>query len=252
VLWFLLREPKRNEAQRREALERCIDSNFAGAPRQVPLSQFLPDLVRSPTVLLLVLAFIAANTAAGVILSWTTTFIFEKFGWQLEGFGPSLLLASVVAMLSIQIGSMAGSVLGGVIADFLHRRWASGRLFVQAIGLLVGAPFLTACGLVGELWLVGICLFLLGVCKGVYDSNIWAALYDFVDPARRGTAVGFMNMVGWIGAGVGAFGVGLIVHKGTPMSAAFAAVGGIYLLGAASLLVAAFVFAAPRKPRSGV
>jgi MFS family permease len=244
VLWFFINEPKRNEAEYREALGQCTDSDsVAEIARRVPLSQFLPDVVRRPTVLLLILAFIAANVVAGVVLSWTTTFIFEKFGWRLEGFGPSLFLASVVAMLSIQIGSMVGSVLGGVMADLLRRRWAPGRVFVQAVGLFAGTPFLTACGLVSELWLVVICLFLLGLCKGIYDSNIWAALYDFVDPARRGTAVGFTNMVGWIGAGVGAFGVGFFVHRGTPMSEAFAAIGGIYFFGAASLLVAALVFA---------
>ena len=112
ALWFFVREPGRNEAQRREAFEQYIDGkSLPGAPRQVPLSQFLPDLVRTPTVFLLMLAFVAANLVAGVILSWTTTFIFETFGGRLEGFGPSLFLASVVAMLSIQLGSMAGSVL---------------------------------------------------------------------------------------------------------------------------------------------
>ena len=239
VLWFFVREPKRNEAQR---LEECIESEaFSGAPRSVPLSQFLLDLMRTPPVLLLILAFMAANVVAGVILIWTTTFIFEKFGGRLEAFGPSLFLASVVAMFSIQIGSMAGSVLGGVAADLLSARWASGRVFVQAIGLLAGAPVLTACGLVKELWLVGVCLLLLGLCKGIYDSNIWAALYDFVDPARRGTAVGLMNMVGWMGAGVGAFVVGFFVHKGTPMSEAFALIGGVYVLGATFLLAAALI-----------
>jgi MFS family permease len=245
----LVREPERNQAQRREALEQRID--VPSAPRQVPLSQFLPDLVRTPTVLLLMLAFIAANVVAGVVLSWTTTFIFEKFGGRLAEFGPSLFLAAVVAMLSIQIGSMAGSVLGGIMADLLRRRWAGGRVFVQAIGLLAGAPFLTACGLVDGLWLIGICLFLLGLFKGVYDSNIWAALYDFVDPARRGTAVGLMNMVGWLGAGVGAFGVGFFVHKGTPMSEAFAMIGGVYVLGAVFLLAAALIFAPRDLRRSG-
>jgi len=95
---------------------------------------------------------------------------------------------------------------------------------------------------------LGICLFLLGLFKGIYDSNIWAALYDFVDPARRGTAVGLMNMVGWLGAGVGAFGVGFFVNKGTPMSEAFAMIGGVYVLGAAVLLGAALIFA-PRDLR---
>ncbi len=244
VLWFFLHEPERNEAQRREVLEQYADrSALPEAPRPVPLSQFLSDLIRTPSVVLLMLAFIAANVVAGVLLSWTTTFIFEKFAARLEAFGPSLFLASVIAVLSIQTGSMLGSVLGGVMADFFTRGQGSGRVLVQAIGLLAGAPFLAASGLVGELWVVGICLLLLGLFKGMYDSNIWAALYDFVDPARRGTAVGLMNMVGWMGAGVGAFGVGFFVNKGTPMSHAFAAIGGIYLLGAAFLLMAALLFA---------
>lgn len=249
VLWFFVREPERNEAQRREALEQGLDGkSLPQAPRQVPLSQFLSDLARTPTVLLLMLAFIAANVVSGVLLSWTTTFIFEKFGARLEGFGPSLFLASAVAMLSIQFGSVAGSVLGGVMADLLRRRWTSGRVFVQSLGLLAGAPFLSACGLVDELWLVGMSLILLGLFKGIYDSNIWAALYDVVDPARRGTAVGLMNMVGWMGAGAGVYCVGLFVHKGTPMSQAFAALGGVYGLGAALLLAAALIFA-PRDIR---
>jgi MFS family permease len=146
-------------------------------------------------------------------------------------------------MLSIQLGSVAGSVIGGVMADLSRRRWVSGRVLVQAFGLLVGAPFLSAVGLADELWLVGVSLLLLGLFKGIYDSNIWASLYDVVDPARRGTAVGLMNMLGWMGAGAGVYFVGFFVHKGTDMSEAFATIGIVYGIGAALLLAAAFVFA---------
>jgi hypothetical protein len=57
-----------------------------------------------------------------------------------------------------------------------------------------------------------------------------------------------MNMVGWVGAGVGVFGVGFFVHKGTPMSEAFSMIGGVYILGAAFLLAAALFFV-PRDSR---
>jgi MFS family permease len=241
-LWFFLREPARNEAQHLEALSagNCCPQ---GTPPPIPLWRFLPELARTPTALLLMLAFIVANVVAGVLLSWTTTFIFEKFGGELQEFGPSLFLAATVATLSVQLGSAAGSILGGVMADLLRRQWASGRIFVQALGLLSGAPFLSACGLAENLWAVGASLFLLGVFKGIYDSNIWASLYDVIDPAQRGTAVGLMNFVGWLGAGVGAYGVGLVVYEGTPMSHAFATIGSVYAIGAAFLLAAAFLFA---------
>jgi MFS family permease len=42
-----------------------------------------------------------------------------------------------------------------------------------------------------------------GFCKGMYDANIWASLYDVVPARRRATAQGLMNAVGWLGAGAG-------------------------------------------------
>src|SRR5262249_16719030 len=40
-----------------------------------------------------------------------------------------------------------------------------------------------------------------GFCKGLYDANIWASLYDVVPVGRRATAQGVMNAIGWLGAG---------------------------------------------------
>ena len=39
-----------------------------------------------------------------------------------------------------------------------------------------------------------------GLCKGIYDANIFASLFDVVRPEDRGTAAGLMNTVGWSGA----------------------------------------------------
>ncbi len=38
-----------------------------------------------------------------------------------------------------------------------------------------------------------------GLCKGIYDANIFASLFDVVPPEDRGTAAGLMNTVGWTG-----------------------------------------------------
>ncbi|MBX9789525.1 MAG: MFS transporter [Pirellulales bacterium] len=248
VLWFFVREPGRNEAERQELLAQGLDADaIAPPPRHVPLVQFLPDIARTPTVLLMMVAFIAANVASGMLLSWTTLFVFEKFGKQLSQLGPSLFMASF-AMLLIQVGSVIGSVLGGIVADRVRHKVISGRILVQATGMLLGGPFLSAVGLVDDLVIVAGALLLLGMFKGIYDSNIWASLYDVVEPARRGTAVGLMNMVGWLGAAGGTYVVGLVVNQGTPMSRAFAMVGGVYVFGGLTLFAAAFLFA-PRDIR---
>ena len=38
-----------------------------------------------------------------------------------------------------------------------------------------------------------------GLCKGIYDANIFASLFDVIPPEDRGTAAGLMNTVGWTG-----------------------------------------------------
>ena len=85
---------------------------------------------------------------------------------------------------------------------------------------------------------------LFGLCKGVYDSNIFAAIFDVVEPRARATAAGIMNTVGWSGGALGPFIVGWLSKHGRRatemenMSAAIAYCSVIYILGAALLLAA--------------
>src|SRR5205814_6572337 len=65
-----------------------------------------------------------------------------------------------------------------------------GRMMVQAAGLLCGAPFVVLCGLTQSIaWLVA-ALTAWGFFKGLYDANIFAAMFDVVPPESRGTATG--------------------------------------------------------------
>src|SRR5437879_13615144 len=81
-------------------------------------------------------------------------------------------------------------------------------------------------------------------CKGLYDSNIFASLYDFIEPRARGTAAGLMNTVGWGGGALGPFLVGWIAKHGSGatevenMSFAISRCGAIYILGAALAVIA--------------
>jgi MFS family permease len=87
---------------------------------------------------------------------------------------------------------------------------------------------------------------LFGICKGLYDSNIFAALFDVVEPRARGTAAGFMNTVGWGGGALGAVAVGWASKHGRHasevenMSEAIALCSLVYILSAALLFLAVF------------
>jgi predicted MFS family arabinose efflux permease len=208
------------------------------APAQMPMGAFLRVWARTPTAIALAAAFFGANFVALVFLTWMPTFLNEKFHLNVAK-------AGLGATFFIQVASMVGAALGGVLADRWRQRFAGGRILTQAVGALFGAPFIFLCGQTRDRWTLVGAMTLFGLCKGLYDANIWASLYDVVPPARRAAAVGLMNMIAWIGGGLGAYAVGAAVTRGMTMSAAIASTGGIYVAVALLLFLTA-VLLAPR------
>jgi sugar phosphate permease len=98
---------------------------------------------RSPVVPLLMLAFVGANFVATIFLTWTPTFLVEKFGFRLASAGLS-------GTVFIHLASAASVPLAGALADRLTRRFAGGRMLVQATGLLAGAAFVVLVGRTAE------------------------------------------------------------------------------------------------------
>src|SRR5439155_19442107 len=115
-------------------------------------------------------------------------------------------------------------------ADRLRARLAGGRILVQALGLLVGASFVYLCGFTRQLGALMVAMTLFGLCKGIYDSNIWASLYDVVTPSRRATAVGLMNFIGWTGGAIGPILVGVAVDRGVTRGVGSSTAGSVYVL----------------------
>lgn len=244
VLGAMIREPARNEAERAEGGR--VEEQ--APPEAMPMAEFLGKLARTPTALALMVAFPAVNFVAWVVITWMPTYLKEQFSL-------SVAMGGVVGTSFIQVGSLLGSLVGGVLADRASTRWVGGRIGVQSLGLLAGAPFVYLCGATRELTVLMLAMALFGFFKGIYDSNIWASLYDVVPAARRGSAVGMMNMIGWFGAALGPPTVGWAVDgQRMSMGAAIAGTGFIYLGMAALLLVGAVVLA-PRDisggPRNG-
>ena len=156
--------------------------------RQADVRQFLRLVARTPTLLCLMGAFMCANFVAVVLLSWMPKFLFDKFQM-------SLAMAGLTATVFVQLASMVGAPLGGWLADAWRRRSPRGRLAVQMIGVLGGAPFVALCGLTPSVGTVIAALTFWGLFKGLYDANIFASVFDVVRPEARGTAAGFMNAV---------------------------------------------------------
>ncbi len=184
VLHIFIREPPRGAAEAADP----------AAVTPLPFTAFVRLVARTPALLCLLGAFMCANFVAVVLLSWMPKFLYDRFDM-------SLAMAGLTATLFVQIASMAGAPLGGWLADAWRRRSPGGRMAVQAIGVLGGAPFVALCGVTTSVGVMILALTLWGLFKGLYDANIFASVFDIVGPEARGTAAGVMNMVGWLGGG---------------------------------------------------
>jgi MFS family permease len=218
VLHRFLREPVRAKA----------------APVQQPLTSFAA-ILRKPTALCLLAAFMCANFVAVVLLSWMPKFLYDKFHM-------TLAMAGLTATIFVQLASLVGSPIGGWLADTLRRTRPGGRLMVQAIGVFAGAPFVVLCGMTNSTTRLLIALTLWGFAKGLYDANIFASIYDVVPPEARGSAAGLMNTVGWLGGGAVAPLVIGVLAQVYGLSVAIALASAVYVLAGAFLLIAIAFF----------
>jgi MFS family permease len=246
VLYKFLREPVRGQA----------DTATGAAPAAGPplsVRETARAIFRVPTALVLMTVFVGANFVATIFLMWTPTFLVQKFDFKLTAAGLS-------GSVFIHLASALAVPVAGLLADRFSRRMAGGRILVQALGLAAGATFVFLIGTTTTVETLLAAMVAFGLCKGFYDSNIFASMYDVIEPRARASAAGFMNAVGWGGGALGPLTVGWLAMHGrydaqvedkaaataaqmANMSEAIAWCSVIYVVGAVLLLVAAFFLA---------
>ena len=238
VLAAFIREPVRNQAE-------ILDGDTDVQPvetKPISMAAFLRYLLSTPTAVVLLIVFPGANFVAWGVLTWMPTYLHESFDM-------SVTRAAIVGTFYIQVGSVTGTLAGGFLADFWRRFALGGRVATQAAGLLVGDPAVYYCGVADSTNGLIVAMVVFGFCKGVYDSNIWAAIYDVIPAAHRGTIVGVANFVGWMAGAGGPILVGGAVDEGRmTLGAAIAMMGTVYVvIGSLTLLCALFL--TPRDVR---
>jgi MFS family permease len=164
---------------------------------------------------------------ATTFLNWLPKFIFDTFHYDVA---QSSLIST-----AWPLASLIGALSGGVIADWASRKSPGGRIMVQSAALMLAAPFVFITGWSPSLSIVVVALIGAGLCKGFYDANIFAALYDVIPARDRGTAAGVMNTAGWTIGALVPYAVGVASTR-YGMGGAIASTAFIYVL--VSLLAA--------------
>jgi predicted MFS family arabinose efflux permease len=191
----------------------------------MPLAERLKEVYRNGTAVAMTLTFLCMNFVNVACLAWMPTLIYERFHL-------SLAEAGLHATLYHHAGAAAGVLLGGRLADYFTRRSPLSRPLIQLTGLVLAAPFIFLLGWSGSRWVVFTSMGLFGVFRGLYDSNLFASLYEVVRPQARATATGIMLGVGFLGGGSSALAVGWMSRR-VGLGPALSATSACYVVAAA-------------------
>ncbi len=181
------------------------------------------ELLTNRDFILLVLYFTLPAIAGWVVRDWMPDILREKFGL---GQGK----AGVKAIVYVQIASLVGAVVGGVLADRWMRHTSRGRIFTSAIGMSLFLPALFSVGNAGTLSVAVIGLVIFGIGWGFFDCNNMPILCQIVRPEWRATGYGIMNLVSISCGGFGDWGFGALRDRHVPLNVIFGAFAGVALL----------------------
>ncbi len=223
VLGFLIVGPVRGQSEETKPVH--ADSTLGdeldqGMTRKEELREKIKRILTNRAAVMLLCIFVGANFVAAALLTWLPTFIYRKFSMDISD--------SSTTSTVWPPASLVGALCGGVPADRAARQRKGGRIRVQSLGLILGSPFVFLAGWSASFSMLVAALAAAGLCKGIYDANIFASLFDVVGPEDRGTAAGLMNSVGWTGGFLAPVAVGL-GSKYFGLSLAIASPAAVYL-----------------------
>ena len=147
-------------------------------------------LVNTPTALILTIAFSGLIFVLVGYLTWTPTYLYEKFNM-------SLTQAGFHSMFYTHLFAFGGVILAGKLSDTLARKNPASRLLVQGIGLLFAVPFIVLMGHANAAFLIYIGFAGFGFGRAFFDANTYAVLYDVIPEKYQSSASGIMLMIGF-------------------------------------------------------
>ena len=198
LLVWRVREPRRNQADE-EAVE--LDPHSFGnvaeieePPHTVPvpagLLAQLKSLLRIKTLVVLILMQIFAFFVLGVNVTFLPTYLQQK-----DTFGFTSGQAGLFSGLVIVLAGMAGTVIGGYVADMLNRRHQGARVLVCGIGFLLGAPAFALSITIHSVPIFTIFFVLTTLLLTVYTGPSTAATQDVVPSALRASSVAISLLI---------------------------------------------------------
>src|SRR6266404_2637459 len=197
----------------------------------VPINRPMRRILAIPTVWWIIASGATVNFAAYAMTTFLPTMLIRYHALSV---GKAGLIAAIV----LGATGIVGLLVGGWLADYLHKKFVRGRLMMASISMLAAAPLLYF-GLdqpIGQVGAVTILLSLGWLVYFSYYASVYSALQDVVEPRLRATAMAVYFFFQYVlGAGFGTIVTGalsdmyakqaMIAAGASEMTDAFRAVG---------------------------
>ncbi len=198
--------------------------------------EFLKMIFRNPSALLLTVGFTAIVFVNNAYLNVVPKFLQEKFNLSQTSAGFN-------GMFWHHIAAFGCIYLGGWLSDHIAKTRPTYRPKQQFVAMALGAPAVAFIGSVGSVSAVYALFFLMGACRGFYECNTHASVFETIPSKYRSTTVGFMIffafIIGaWSSQMVGAFVKQFGIDMGYKYS--FIVLGMTWIVGAFCVGLAAF------------
>jgi MFS transporter, Spinster family, sphingosine-1-phosphate transporter len=174
-------------------------------PSRGPRSEVVPiaRLLRIPAFIAMIAAGACVTFASVSLLTWGVDFAVNYKDFSLRE-------ASVALSLIALFSSISGVLTGGVVADYLQKHFAYGRIAAIAAAFLLASPFLLLAIQTEEKSIVLLGLVISGFFMSWYHGPVTAVLHDMMPRRAHATSVGVYLLVTQLVGGFGPEVVGKI------------------------------------------
>jgi MFS family permease len=171
---------------------RGTDARRPPAPVQgFLLAEAFTRIVRTPELVAQTVGFSGLVFVLVGYLTWTPSLLVERFHL-------SLAQAGFQAVAWHHLLAYLGLLATGALTDRIIARWPRFRLLSMGIALAWFAPFLFLSANAQSQTVLYIALAAFGLCRGIYDAGLYAAIFDHVENRLRASVAGLIVAVSYV------------------------------------------------------
>jgi MFS family permease len=157
---------------------------------RVKFVEALNILLKTPSAIILTIAFSGLIFVLVGYLTWTPTYLYEKFNM-------SITQAGFQSMFYTHLFAFIGVILAGKLSDKWAKKNPSIRMMMMGIGLIVAVPFIILMGNANTTYLIYFGFAGFGFGRAFFDANTYTVLYEVIPEKFQSTVSGIMLMIGF-------------------------------------------------------